>query len=192
MSNHEMRMFVTVEGLEVKVRPVAQYLIQKVAQAAENRLRQAGRPLDPPTYTVTTVSGAVETHVHDETTLQTDEDRAAWAAHQEALAEAQAAREEATTRVYLLRGLDIGSVPPEWKGSMEALGLDVPTDENEQLLEYMQTEILKTPEDIIRAMMAVARLSSTGAPQEDLDAAEASFRRALQRARSPERASTEG
>ena len=190
--NHELRQFTTVDGRVVTIHPVSNYLIQKLAGAVESRLRQEGAPIDPPTYTVTPASGAVETFPHDEASLQTDEDRAAWAAHIAATEKLQRERERITTRLFLLRGLEIGDVPPEWSEDMGHLGIEVPKDPDDLKLEYIQTEVMRTPEDVIRATMAIMRLSAAGAPQEEIEAAEAAFRRSISRSRSAEDNPTSG
>jgi hypothetical protein len=182
---HELRMFVTVEGREVTVRPVAQYLVEKVAGAIESRLRASGLPLNAPVYTATTASGAVETYPHTESTLTTDEDKAAWAKHLAAVAQLGVEANAATMRLYLLRGLDVGDPPQAWIDDMKALGVTLPPAADDVRLEYIQCEVLKTTEDVLRAYMAIVRLSAMGVDPASLDAAEASFRRTIQGAGAP-------
>ena len=179
---NELRMFVTVDGREVTVRPVSQYMIQKAVLAVEQRYRESGELIDPPTYTVTTASGATETYPHDETTLQTDEDKAAWQRYQDAMARLGREKMRVATELYLLRGLVIEEPPQEWLDEMAVLGIQIATDARQRKLDYIQIEVLKTPEDLIRATMAITRLSASGVPDEGMRAVEAQFRRALERA----------
>ncbi len=178
---NEMRMFQTVDGRTLNIRPVSQYLLQKTHLAIEERLRGAGTLSPRPTYSVTTASGAVETYPHDATTLQTDEDKAAWAAYEAGQLAFQREKAASATRLYLTRGLMIGDPPQEWIADMAALGIALPENVADRRYEYILMDVLPTPEDLIRAMAALTRLSMAGSPQEDIDAVEASFRRSLER-----------
>ena len=181
MAEHELRMFATVDGRSLTIRPVSQYLAQKTQQAVETRLVAAGRVPPIPTYSIETASGAVETHNHDATTLETDEDKAAWAAYRAGQLLLQREKAEAATRLYLMRGLMIGEPPAEWLSDMAALGIDLPHGPAELRYEWILMEVLPTPEDLIRAMSAITRLSMSGAAVEDIEAVEASFRRSMER-----------
>jgi hypothetical protein len=170
---------VATDGREVHLLPVAQVLIQKTKEAARRELVNAGLPLEPPTYTVDTVAGTTETHVHDDTTLSTDEDKAAWAAYQAALVRLGRETNARATKLLMLKGIDVADPSPEWLADQAYFGIDVPDDPRERKLAYIETEVLKTPEDIIRATTRIMQLSLTGLPEEDLAAVEALFRGSL-------------
>ena len=175
-----MSKIVTVDGLEVALRPVSQTQIQRINATVEAQWRKRGEPVDPPTYTITTATGETETHAHDADSLTTDEERAAWEAYQTARAEMEAEQRLRTTKFLLLNGI-VGHEPTEeWAEEQAYWGLEVPADPRERRLEYIQAEVLKTPQDTIDAMGEIMRLSMAGAPQEVRDSVEAYFRRAVE------------
>jgi len=170
---------VTTDGREIHLTPVSQVLIQKTTEAVRRELKAAGLPLEPPTYTVATVAGTVETFVHDETTLSSDEDKAAWAAYQAATAQLARDTNERVTKLLMLKGIDVADPPPAWADDQKWLGIEVPDDPRERKLAYIQTDVLKTPDDIVVATMRIMQLSLTGLPEEDLEAIEAMFRSSM-------------
>lgn len=174
---------ITTDGREIHLHPVSQVLIQKTTEAVRREMKVAGMPLEPPTYEIATVAGTVETHVHDETTLSNDEDRAAWAAYQAATAQLGRDTNERVTKLLMLKGVDVADPPPEWAEDQKWLGIEVPDDPRERKLAYIQSDVLKTPDDIVVATMRIMQLSLTGLPEEDLDAIEAMFRNQMAGAR---------
>ena len=159
--------------------PVSQVLIQKTTEAVRRELKAAGLPLEPPSYTVATVAGTVETFVHDETTLSSDEDKAAWASYQAATAQLARDTNERVTKLLMLKGIDVADPPPAWAEDQKWLGIEVSDDPRERKLAYIQTDVLKTPDDIVVATMRIMQLSLTGLPEEDLEAIEAMFRSSM-------------
>ena len=177
-----MSKIVTVDGLEVALRPVSQTQIQRINATVEAQWRKRGEPIDPPTYTITTATGETETHAHDADSVATgtDEERVAWEAYQTARAEMEAEQRLRTTKFLLLNGI-VGHEPTEeWAEEQAYWGLEVPEDPRERRLAYLQAEVLKTPQDTIDAMGEIMRLSMAGAPQEVRDSVEAYFRRAVE------------
>jgi len=170
----------TTEGREVQLRPVSRVVIQAVQGAVERELRAQGLPLDPPTYTVQTDTGDTQTYPHDEHSLTTDAERAAWAAHQEALRRLTAETNARVTRTMLVLGVPSAQPPDEWLHTMRHLKVPLPEDPDDLAYAYLEMEILKTPADIIAAMGGIMRLSMAGAPKEALDSIEDLFRRALE------------
>ena len=156
--------------------------VQEEFQAIERAQRAKGAALNVPTYKAITASGAVEEHPHDETTLQTDEDRAAWAAYTAARQALNREINERTTRVLLLEGMVCGEPPAEWLAKQKRYGLDVPEDPDDRKLAYIETEILRTTDDIMQAAMRIQALSMTGIVEIDIEAAEAAFRGLVSRA----------
>lgn len=177
----DQRMMVrTTEGREVRLRPVSPVLIQSLQKAVERELRAKGLPLDAPTYTVRTDTGDVETHVHDEHSLTTDEERAAWTAYQEAQGQLTAETKARMSKALLMIGAVVEDPPEGWADEMRYLGVELPDDPRELRYSYLQLEVLKTPADIMNALVGIMRLSMEGAPKEALDAIEDLFRRAVE------------
>jgi hypothetical protein len=182
----------TTEGLEVRLRPVSRVLIQSVQRAVERELRAKGLPLDPPTYEVVTATGDKEVHAHDEDSISTDEERAAWEAY---LAARETLQDEANARVaktVVVGGVICDDPPDSWVEDMRYLGVELPEDPRDLKYAYLEMEILKTPADLMRAMAGVMRLSLEGAPKETIESIEALFRRALEGDAAPVPASEEG
>ena len=166
----EREVFVTATGVELTLKRISPLLLGKITASVEMPSR--------PTYEAQTVAGEIETHEHNETTLETDEDRAAW---QKYLIDSALAQQEVNTRVTLLlfrRGIDYEALElPEdehWIEEQEALGVEVPTDPLERKIHYMETEAFTSRDEIKR--LTVRLMAMTDVPEEVLAAAERSFR----------------
>jgi len=155
--------------------------LRQLRPAIERQMRQEGMPLDPPTRDVRTVAGVVEQHPHTEETLETEEDRQAWADYQAALQELDSRAIEATTRYILLEGIVTDDPSEEWAERQRFFGLDVAEHALERKLQYIQRDVLLTTEDIINATKTILTLSAEGdaALQERVALLEDTFRRAL-------------
>ena len=177
----------TTEGVEVRLRPVSRVLIQSVQRSVERELRAKGLPLDPPTYTVVTDTGDKEVHVHDEDSISTAEERAAWDAYVEAQEQLTAESNARVSKAIIVGGVVCDDPPPGWVEDMRYLGVDLPEEPRDLKYAYLEMEILKTPADLMQAMSGVMRLSMEGAPKETIETIEALFRRAMEGDATPER-----
>lgn len=168
-------------GAMVEVQAVSDTLIGMAQEAVRRRFIEAGEPINPPTYTVEHPGGATSQEPHDETTLETDEDRAAWAKHQEALTRLAAAQSEAQMKVWF-SGL-VFEMPADdaWIELQRWMGVEVPDEGLERRYHYIVTELVKTPEDMFRVLEAITAVSYEGAiTEDDLSSAIRSFRDQLQ------------
>lgn len=172
--------FTTTDGMQIKLRPIASQLFVMIRRALEREFRERGEPIDPPTYSVTTASGAVETHTHDEKSLTTDAERAAWAEYQAATRRIEAAYNDKVARLIFTQGLALPPMPEDWPAKMKALGAEPAADPDERYTEYVTVEYLKTPHDIKQAIAEVMKLSVHGVPQEQMAAIEELFRSTLE------------
>ncbi len=172
----------TVAGRSVELRPVSALTMSEIQVQLRLKAIKRGDPIDPPMYEATTATGEKQYFPHDETTLETEEDHKAWQAHQEALARLSEEISEATSRYLLTEGIAVDEIPPEWEQKRRWIGLDVPEDPLDKKLLYIQTELLTTPADMLRAMQAVLHLSATGNAEMEERLAEMDelFRRALE------------
>lgn len=185
--NNDGKVFVTSDGLQVPIAPIS--LIEM--DLAEAGLRQdfldQGEPLDPPSYTVQTVGGGEEIHFHDETTLEvpgdevkTAENLKAWEAHIEALKRHNAERSVIQSNI-ILDGLQV-ELPEDdaWEIRQRSYHIRIPVDPIEKRRHYIQTVILKTPDDLMRLMEQVMILSTQGVVSEEaVKAAVNTFRGAV-------------
>jgi len=170
-----MPTFRTTEGLEIAIAPVSMRLAQMILQKVERELRAEGLPLDPPTYTVETALGQKETYPLDTESAETDEQKAQLAAYEAANLRKMALYRERLTTAAIKRGIKIGPPPAEWVKEMKAEGFDLPEAPDDLRAEYLLVEYLKTPADISGVVLAILKLSSEGAPQEDIDSVRATF-----------------
>lgn len=140
-------------------------------------------PMPPaPTYEVKTATGATEVHPHNETTLETDEDRAAWAKYQNETQTVGAAMLQAQLRVCLMEGVEVIARPAfDWEKRQRMLGFEIPTDADEKELHFLETEIAASAEDTLEIVAGVARVS--GVDEEVVSTLENTFRRAMGQAR---------
>ena len=175
----------TTEGLEVRLRPLSRVIFEQIDLAVEREYRERGEPLDPPTYTAQTAGGGQETHPHDAESVRAEEtseaERQAWDAYLLARARLEAEVRERVSRYVLFQGVVAPDPPAEWVDLQRWLRVEVPDDPRDLKLRYIEAEILKTPSDLMEAMLGVLRLSMAGVPQADLEAMERFFRRALER-----------
>lgn len=160
--------FTTSRGVKIHFLGIAT-LIEALRESQE-----AKKP-KPPTYEVKTLGGAVEQHIHDETTLETEADKTNWAAYQQQLRAWEKQSEKDLMRLLMLRGIDL-KFPDDtrWEQEHKFVGLDVPTDPLEKRMHYIETEVLGGVADYEALMLGVMRIS--GVTEEKLSQVEASFR----------------
>lgn len=164
----DSRVHIPSSGIPVRILGVAQWAL--------DNLRSAVVYPDVPTYDIETVSGAIEKAPHNETTLTTDEDKAAWAAYKAEYAKADADLRERLTKLALMKGIDVDyDENGEWAELQEFIGMSVPPVDKklERRLHYIKTEVIKTPSDINAIMEKVMLASEVN--QEVLDQAKQSF-----------------
>jgi phytoene dehydrogenase-like protein len=169
-----MNSFITSRGVEVIFQGVATLL---------DKLEAVHVIPDPPMYQVPlpgTLDSATnlprtEVHFHNETTLETEADKAAWAEYLTTKSLAEQKHNDALMRLLFMRGIRYPEpIDDAWIKQQEFLGLSVPTDPMERRLHYVQTEVVGTVSDIEQIMLGVMEASSV--PQETLAAMRNSFR----------------
>lgn len=167
-----MSTFTTSRGIALTLKPIPQMLI--------DRVQNAHKLPPPPTYEIKTAAGTNESHAHDETTLETDDDRAAWQAY---IAERDQATQDANRafmRLVFLRGVECELPGDEtWVREQAMMGITVPTDPLEKRLHYLETEVIATIGDADAIVRGV--LEASGVPMEALAQAEDTFRHSPQR-----------
>lgn len=179
--------FLTSTGVELPLRRISPLLVEK-ARASEAMPER-------PTYIAETAGGGTEEHPHDDTTLETEEDKAAW---REYLMETAFAQRRVNNRVVMLlfrRGIDYDALKlpkdDSWiKEQRDIFGIEVPDDPLELKMHWVETEALATPEDI--KLLTIQLMSMTGAPEEVVAAAERSFRRPVEGDPTEQPADSEG
>lgn len=177
-----MDTYLTSRGYTIRFKSIP-VLLQKLVQ-------QFPMP-HAPTYEVKTATGATETHPHNETTLETDADRAAWTEYQRALQRRGAEFVNAQIRLCLLEGIEVVSKPAsDWEKRQRLIGLHIPDDPLEKEMHFLETEITASEADVIALIAGVSRMS--GIDEEAVSELEDSFRGSMGRKREPAGGRTDG
>lgn len=172
-----MKVITLSNGRKLTVQPINPLLLKRVNDATGDK------PL-PPTYESPTAGGDIEINYHDETTLQTDEEKAAWKVYEAKLSEWNTARNQRFMRILFSRGvkLDLDAAALDrWLREMKYLGVEVPEGDPddpevyiEQQVMYVETEMIGHPNDMMTIMKEVMTLS--GVDEVEVAAATKLFR----------------
>jgi hypothetical protein len=163
--------FVNSEGVTVHLKSIPPLTIPRISESVTFP--------EKPIYTITTASGDVEVHTHDETTLTTEEDKKAWEKY---LLDNQEAEQELTQKILraiLIQGVVVDPAVLEteefqnWKMEQELMGIPVSDNKASMLLQYKETFLAYDQEDIQSIMSLVMEL--TGVDEKELALAKASF-----------------
>ncbi len=176
----------TEDGRMVYVKSISLLELTEAEQGLEKHFRAKGEPLDPPNYTVKVAGGGELDYPLTADILETDDPeeterrKTAWAAHVDAVGRYNAENGRNTQKI-ILEGVD-ADVPADgiWEARMRRRYIEVPDDPILKRQKYLLTEVLKTPEDWMRAQNEILLISSSGAIQrEAVEAASATFRSQL-------------
>lgn len=167
--------FTTSTGIKVKIVGCPPLFLDRVRSSVEYP--------DKPTYEVETATGEMEIHEHNDSTLQTDEDKAMWAAYKAAFLAAESEVNERMFRAVVMRGMEV-SIPEDgsWEAFQKWLGVDVPDDPFDKKYLYIQSEVIGSDKDIAEIMSLV--MEKTGVPEETVREVRESFRDSLEEANS--------
>lgn len=156
--------------------PMPPMLEEKIEMALEAEWPRPKAPM----YTMKTATGRTEERPHDETTLETDEDRVAWEAYQQD----KSAWEEEKGRRFL-RAVQLQCIKrpnpddEEWIERQTFLKMRVPENKYERHLHWIETEFIGGEADIMACLTIPMQLVS-GASDEEMAAAEKLFRDSIQ------------
>lgn len=169
--------YVSSRGTAVRFYPMPPMLMEKIEVGVE---AEFGPRPEPPTYTITIeATGEKESHTHTKETLESEEDKAAWAAYEDELAIWE---NELSRRV--LRAIQVECIKPEdpgdeeWVEKQEFLSISIPEGKYQRHLHWIETEFIGNNEDVVACMSIPMRLA--GVPEEDMAAAEKLFRDSIQ------------
>ena len=163
------RIYTTAAGVDIPLKPISTRTLDNLALAWHEV-----ETITPPTYTVSIAGGEESEELdHDETTLDTDEDKAAWADYQERLGTAIQEYNEQTAKTLITFGIDMDPPDDGWQADFEFCGIPVP-EGLERKVFYFQRVLLTDPVDeqlITRRINFISRLSG-----EALERVDALFR----------------
>lgn len=163
------KVFTTSAGVAIGIQPVPPLLIEEVRLAAHKSVEVPPRP----TYEVELPDGSKMTYEHDEKSVQTNEERAAWDRYQAALTRQSQTAATKVMDLFMVRGTSI-DMPDGWQEMQEFFGLKLPTNPVALKIHYLRTELLTTTDDINNLMGAI--LEASGIDRNILQAAQNSFR----------------
>lgn len=180
---------ITTGGRRVELQPVAQRDIEKAVAVVDREFKERNEPIDPPWYwsiEPDEKGQGGEKVFWDRVSVLKDGapgEIAAWAAHEDAVERLAKAKEARATEIMLLKGLkseEDRRPTPEWMKEQEYWGIELPTDPRKLALEYIQSEVLKTPFDLIQATKKVMLLNLDGVvSEEEIASVEATFQDAM-------------
>lgn len=175
--------FTTTAGVEIPITPIAIIDLQLAQDAIKREFEARGEPIEPPTYEVDVLGGEKEIHPYNTQTIMDapPEDKEKWDKYLEAIGRMENEIQQRTAIVFM-DGILVDLPEDEgWAERRKKLfGEEVPTDPDQKKLYYINNILLKTPADKSGVMMAIQRLSLTGANQEAIDAMEELFRRQME------------
>lgn len=170
-------------GWDVPLKPFSATKIIRAEMGVEQDFRDAGEPIDTPTYDVPTAGGGVQTYDLAEDAIKIPDDpeetarrQEAWDAHQDALKRLNAAQFDVTKKI-VLRSIDL-ELPEDdaWVKEQEELHIRIPEEPLERWMHWIDTEVL-LPQDVIDMIALILDISATGlVPREDVEAAKRKFR----------------
>lgn len=204
-SKEELSRMLTDAGREVVLQPVSHVLLSEIRVSTANRMREAGKPIDPPTYESKLLSGNVEINEYDADSLEYplewalaevedgDEEKAKklaaqktaeavrrWNAHLKAVEELEIEVNTKERNFLFQAGVqswDGGRVvPQEWAKMLELSGFTIPTDPIELEYYYVIRGLLLTALDQVEATRRIMALTARGVNNEMVQGALDFFR----------------
>lgn len=175
--------YTTTDGKEIHIRPVSHVLLERIAIVVEKEFRDKKEPIDPPQYTAVLAGGAEEHHDHDEESIRDapQDEQDAWDEHLKAN-ERLAAESSRRRGLFIFReGIDMQKTGADYAGGDWAerqarWGFDVPEDDDDRFMYYIETELLKTPSDQLGVISHIMALTMDGVPEDLVGAAQQFFR----------------
>ena len=133
---------------------------------------------DPPSYEVQLAGGAKQMVFHNETTIQTDEERAEWEAYKVKHAECVTLYHSRIIKLIIRRSVVV-DIPDGWEQAQAEFGIEIPENEDEKKEHFVCTELIGGATDLFALERAVQMLSGFSA--EELQKAQEFFRCQVER-----------
>lgn len=157
----------------MKFKEISVIQLNKIKESVEKKYN-----IEVPSYEIKLAGGGLEKHPYDAKSIlddgTTDEDKKAWKQYQEQLKLQQVELNEKLTAYMFYEGIDC-EVSEEWKAKQEWLGFDLPENQFDLKVQYVSTELLKTPLQIKDATAKIMQISMKGVDESAIKAAEATF-----------------
>lgn len=170
LEQNDPRLFMTSGGKQIELSMLPPLQAQMVQDAAQKEAVKLYGEAVRPTYE----TEAGEELPHDKDSLQTDEERAAWAKYQEILQQHQAHVSEKMLRFFLYYGVKADPDKDEgWQERQRFFGIEIPDDPIARKIHYIQSELIFSADDLQEITRRVMTLG--GVRPEVVDAAAATF-----------------
>jgi len=199
--------YTTEAGVRIELVPVRETVLLLAAEKATRAFREAGEPIDPPTFQLESVGGDVVTVPHrpptedvldpetgkvlrkaDAGTLDVDDPKqtaynwAVWRRHQDAVMRLQTARLLETMQAYYYFGVKC-TIPPdeEWLTEQRAFGLpieEIINDPIKRKVHYIVTVLLTPREQVVVQHLLRTMTQGKAVSKEQVSELEDLFRRA--------------
>jgi hypothetical protein len=170
-NKNDPRRFTTSGGKEIELTLIPPLQAEMARDAAQKEAIQLYGEAVRPTY----ITAMDETLPHDATTLETDEDRVAWAKYEDITAKHAAHVGQATMRFFLFYGVNVDpDADTAWEKRQRAFKIEIPEDEIERKIHYIQTELIYSRDDLEQITTRLMTLG--GVRPEVVTAAASSFR----------------
>lgn len=160
--------WVSSTGKKIILTGVNPLLLEKIAGGVTIPVR--------PQYAVETAFGTTEWHDHDESTLETPEERQAWNVYVKERDAADSTLVQRFTRVLFTKGISLEvdeEEMAEWEEEQKFFGIPIPEGKHERRMHYIETAVISNEQDIVEMFDVIMRL--TGIDDEILDEARRSF-----------------
>lgn len=177
--------YTTVQGKALTITPSSPYQIENYRLSFIEQYEKENPPVERPTYRTETAGGGFEILPHDETTVQTDEEKAAW----EAYAGHERGRDNFVNTkildVLIVENLDVDPATDKaWLAKKTYFKVDLPHNDIELKLFYVKEHLVFNEEDggdFNKLPLAIMQLS--GISQRAVAAGKATFRNTLRQRR---------
>lgn len=161
-----MEKYTTSSGIEIEFLPISPRMIQKFDELNPEP--------EQPFYEFVTATGAKEKHLHDDTTVKTDAEKAALAEYRRL----NAARIEKFLRFFCMRGIKVNADMSSWIQEQEFLGIPISTNKAEAKFDWLIGAVLTTVDDYKAVLIGISQAS--GVPDHLLKQVSDSFRGAVE------------
>lgn len=170
--------YTTGTGATFTIRPIPPYTIEHYRLSFQQQFDDTNPPIERPTYRVETAGGGFEVHPHDEATIETPEERAAFDAWTEYNDQRNAFVNTKILDVMIVEGVDADpAADPAWLKRKKFFSTKLPDDEIELKLFYVREHlVLDQTDGGDFAGLPEAMSSLLGVSQSAVAASKATFR----------------
>lgn len=171
--------FTAEDGTEIELLAIRPFEMAMISDALRKKY-----PIPAvPTYEVETIGGGKELREHDETTVTTDEEKAAWKRYVATKTEAEGKINQEMNDYILAAGTHTHiAVDPDapWTKIQRKFGIAIPDDPEDLRVHYLKTRVLNV-DDINELLSRI--MAKTGIKADMVETAKNSFRGTVRRQR---------